>query len=97
MGWLHQSAASSSINVSCGEIAHPRPPRMTWMLSVAQISLLSSTVKSHIGTSLRESTYAIFVVGIDIVVNWNDVIRQTSLRRFRAHKGEIHYTIVHGD
>jgi len=25
-------------------------------------------------------------VGIDIVVNWNEVIRQTSLRRFRAHK-----------
>ncbi|EMD38081.1 hypothetical protein CERSUDRAFT_113222 [Gelatoporia subvermispora B] len=25
-------------------------------------------------------------VGIDIVVNWNDVIRQTNLRRFRAHK-----------
>ncbi|TRM55487.1 asparaginase-domain-containing protein, partial [Schizophyllum amplum] len=25
-------------------------------------------------------------VGIDIVVNWNDVIRQTSLRRFKAHK-----------
>ncbi|GLB34725.1 putative asparaginase [Lyophyllum shimeji] len=25
-------------------------------------------------------------VGIDIVVNWNDVLRQTSLRRFRAHK-----------
>ncbi|KAF9030812.1 L-asparaginase [Hymenopellis radicata] len=25
-------------------------------------------------------------VGIDIVVNWNDVIRQTSLRRFRAYK-----------
>ncbi|KAK0210996.1 L-asparaginase [Desarmillaria ectypa] len=25
-------------------------------------------------------------VGIDIIVNWNDVIRQTSLRRFRAHK-----------
>ncbi|KAF8163531.1 L-asparaginase [Crassisporium funariophilum] len=25
-------------------------------------------------------------VGIDIVVNWNDVIRQTSLRKFRAHK-----------
>ncbi|KAI0950084.1 hypothetical protein AcW1_006090 [Taiwanofungus camphoratus] len=25
-------------------------------------------------------------VGIDIVVNWNDVIRQTSLRRFRSHK-----------
>ncbi|KAF5373722.1 hypothetical protein D9758_000729 [Tetrapyrgos nigripes] len=25
-------------------------------------------------------------VGIDIMVNWNDVIRQTSLRRFRAHK-----------
>lgn len=25
-------------------------------------------------------------VGIDIVVNWSDVIRQTSLRRFRAHK-----------
>ena len=27
-------------------------------------------------------------VGIDIVVNWNDVLRQTSLRRFRAHKGD---------
>ncbi|TFK76218.1 L-asparaginase [Pluteus cervinus] len=25
-------------------------------------------------------------VGIDIVVNWDDVIRQTSLRRFKAHK-----------
>ncbi|KAF5381039.1 hypothetical protein D9615_004159 [Tricholomella constricta] len=25
-------------------------------------------------------------VGIDIVVNWNEVLRQTSLRRFRAHK-----------
>ncbi|KAF9448867.1 L-asparaginase [Macrolepiota fuliginosa MF-IS2] len=25
-------------------------------------------------------------VGIDINVNWNDVIRQTSLRKFRAHK-----------
>ncbi|TFK54703.1 L-asparaginase [Heliocybe sulcata] len=29
---------------------------------------------------------ALVNVGIDIVVNWNDVIRQTSLRRFRAHK-----------
>ena len=28
----------------------------------------------------------LFIVGIDIVVNWNDVIRQTSLRRFKAHK-----------
>ncbi|OAX34994.1 L-asparaginase [Rhizopogon vinicolor AM-OR11-026] len=25
-------------------------------------------------------------VGIDIVVNWNDVLRQTSLRRFKAYK-----------
>ncbi|KAH9950252.1 asparaginase-domain-containing protein [Amylocystis lapponica] len=25
-------------------------------------------------------------VGIDIVVNWSDVMRQTSLRRFRSHK-----------
>jgi len=25
-------------------------------------------------------------VGIDILVSWNDVIRQTSLRRFRSHK-----------
>ncbi|KIM48771.1 hypothetical protein M413DRAFT_437948 [Hebeloma cylindrosporum] len=25
-------------------------------------------------------------VGIDIVVNWNDVLRQTGLRKFRAHK-----------
>ncbi|KAG2348219.1 asparaginase-domain-containing protein [Suillus weaverae] len=30
-------------------------------------------------------------VGIDIVVNWNDVLRQTSLRRFRAHKGMHQY------
>ncbi|KAH7908874.1 asparaginase-domain-containing protein [Hygrophoropsis aurantiaca] len=29
---------------------------------------------------------ALVNVGIDIVVNWNDVIRQTSLRRFKAHK-----------
>ncbi|KAG2139034.1 asparaginase-domain-containing protein [Suillus clintonianus] len=29
-------------------------------------------------------------VGIDIVVNWNDVLRQTSLRRFRAYKGSPH-------
>ncbi|KAI0273425.1 asparaginase-domain-containing protein [Gloeopeniophorella convolvens] len=28
-------------------------------------------------------------VGIDIVVNWNDVIRQTSMRRFRAHKATL--------
>lgn len=27
-------------------------------------------------------------VGIDIVVNWNNVLRQTSLRRFRAYKGK---------
>jgi lysophospholipase len=29
------------------------------------------------------------IVGIDIVVNWNDVLRQTSLRRFRAHKSNF--------
>ncbi|KDQ60897.1 hypothetical protein JAAARDRAFT_124749 [Jaapia argillacea MUCL 33604] len=28
-------------------------------------------------------------VGIDINVNWNDVIRQTSLRRFKAHKATL--------
>ena len=28
----------------------------------------------------------VLIVGIDIVINWNDVIRQTSLRRFKAHK-----------
>lgn len=27
-------------------------------------------------------------VGIDIDVSWDNVIRQTSLRRFRAHKGQ---------
>ena len=27
-------------------------------------------------------------VGIDIVVNWNDVIRQTSLRKFKVHRSE---------
>lgn len=26
------------------------------------------------------------VVGIDILVNWQDVMRQTNLRRFRSHK-----------
>ncbi|KAH8106865.1 L-asparaginase [Cristinia sonorae] len=30
-------------------------------------------------------------VGIDITVNWSDVIRQTSLRRFRAHKAMNSY------
>ncbi|KAG5645060.1 hypothetical protein DXG03_007150 [Asterophora parasitica] len=29
-------------------------------------------------------------VGIDIVVNWNEVIRQTTIRRFRAHKSTYH-------
>ena len=29
------------------------------------------------------------VVGIDVVVNWNEVLRQTNLRRFRAHKGYL--------
>jgi lysophospholipase len=33
------------------------------------------------------SGYQFLSVGIDIVVNWNDVLRQTSLRRFRAYKG----------
>ena len=28
----------------------------------------------------------ISLVGIDIVVNWNDVLRQTGVRKFRAHK-----------
>ncbi|KAG6376247.1 asparaginase-domain-containing protein [Boletus reticuloceps] len=28
----------------------------------------------------------LLIVGIDIVVNWNEVLRQTNLRRFRAHK-----------
>ena len=36
-------------------------------------------------------------VGIDIVVDWNNVIRQTSLRRFRAHKGMIDHERVCGD
>ena len=31
------------------------------------------------------------VVGIDIVVDWNDVLRQTSIRRFRAHKSNISF------
>ena len=26
------------------------------------------------------------IVGIDVVVNWNEVLRQTNLRRFRSHK-----------
>ncbi len=28
------------------------------------------------------------LVGIDIVVNWNNVLRQASLQKFRAHKGK---------
>ena len=35
-----------------------------------------------------------FTVGIDIVVNWKDVIRQTSLRRFKAHKRKSCWTIL---
>jgi len=35
-----------------------------------------------------------FLVGIDIVVNWNDVLRQTGLRKFRAHKRKVpHHAI----
>ena len=41
--------------------------------------------RNHLNHS-RDSD--LFVVGIDIIVNWADVIRQTSLRRFRAHKGK---------
>ncbi|KAH0830662.1 asparaginase-domain-containing protein [Lanmaoa asiatica] len=34
-------------------------------------------------------------VGIDMVVNWNDVLRQTNLRRFRAHKASLPILIPH--
>ncbi|KAG9318583.1 asparaginase-domain-containing protein [Chiua virens] len=41
-------------------------------------------------TFLSDSVWPdIMIVGIDIVVNWNDVLRQTNLRRFRAHKATL--------
>jgi lysophospholipase len=43
------------------------------------------------GMELLQITSALidpFLVGIDIVVNWNNVLRQTGLRKFRAHKRE---------
>ncbi|TFY65701.1 hypothetical protein EVG20_g5391 [Dentipellis fragilis] len=46
-----------------------------------------SKVSSHDFNAFTSPNFAPLVnVGIDIVVNWNDVIRPTSLRRFRAHK-----------
>ena len=40
-------------------------------------------------TSLQLSVSVLnrtFPVGIEITVDWNNVIRQTGLRRFKAHK-----------
>ncbi|KAK7467367.1 hypothetical protein VKT23_004424 [Stygiomarasmius scandens] len=46
-----------------------------------------SKISSHDLSAFDSPNFPPLVdVGIDIVVNWNDVIRQTSLRRFRAHK-----------
>ncbi|KAA1469340.1 L-asparaginase [Dentipellis sp. KUC8613] len=46
-----------------------------------------SKVSSHDFNAFTSPNFAPLVnVGIDIVVNWNDVIRPTTLRRFRAHK-----------
>ena len=58
---------------------------MTSMLSTVRILCLSSMVRIF-ASAFVFLTVDHFTVGIDIVVNWNDVIRQTSLRRFRAHK-----------
>jgi lysophospholipase len=38
--------------------------------------------------SLDSPTDNLSKVGIDIAVNWNDVIRQTGMRKFRAHRSE---------
>jgi hypothetical protein len=48
--------------------------------------MVSDSMKIGLFLSLTLET-----VGIDIVVNWNDVIRQTSLRRFKAHKSTPPY------
>ena len=44
---------------------------------------IAKDLRVHSGTLINE------IVGIDIVVEWNDVLRQTSLRRFRAHKSNF--------
>ncbi|KAI0063427.1 asparaginase-domain-containing protein [Artomyces pyxidatus] len=46
-----------------------------------------SKLSSHDLNAFSSPNFSPLVnVGIDIVVNWNDVIRPTSLRRFKAHK-----------
>jgi len=45
--------------------------------------------KAHMSINHPMLLTITFSVGIDIVVNWSDVIRQTSLRKFRAHKGVL--------
>lgn len=37
-----------------------------------------------------ELIISLSLVGTDIIVNWNNVLRSRSLRRFRAHKSEFH-------
>lgn len=50
-------------------------------------------------TNARLTDSCMRVVGIDIVVNWHDVIRQTNLKRFRSHKCmfSIHSFSPHSD
>ncbi|THH17107.1 hypothetical protein EW146_g3638 [Bondarzewia mesenterica] len=60
----------------------------TVILTGAQIPLsqLRNDAVDNLLGALSIAGHYIIPVGIDIVVNWNDVIRQTSLQRFRAHK-----------
>ncbi|KAG5353097.1 hypothetical protein C0989_010300 [Termitomyces sp. Mn162] len=60
----------------------------TVILTGAQIpmsQLRNDAVDNFIG-ALTIAGHYIIPVGIEIVVNWNNVLRQTGVRRFRAHK-----------
>lgn len=51
------------------------------------LPLVNGTHRRDVKNLLSQLTF--WSVGIDIIVNWNDVIRQTGLRRFKAHKSEF--------
>ena len=45
------------------------------------------------GSILFADLFTLHIVGIDIVVNWNEVLRQTNLRRFRAYKSCLNISL----
>lgn len=49
------------------------------------------------GTVAEESPFVetnMPLVGIDVVVNWNEVLRQPNPRKFRAHKRELKHIVT---